>query len=329
MPRRAASGVSVGPMRRQVLGGLLLLGLLAPPAWATEPVAILTRLRASHGEIQVKPRGEERWAEATLLMELRPDDLVRATGQAEAVVLYLRGGRVETVTAASEVRVEAPARAGPSRLTVLVSAVAEELLKLKRAKPPTYMALGGRGPDARLAQPVIVGPRATRVLPGPLSFEWTGPRVPYRVRVLAPDGRTVWSSANVTGFRLPYPDQAPRLAPGTTYTWVLDSSGRYADERASFEVLSESEGARVRAALVELEPSALPAHSASATALLKSGFLFTEGLHDAARLELESSIAGSAGDRTLHYLLGHVYDRIGLDDRAIDAFREAAASARP
>jgi Tfp pilus assembly protein PilF len=56
---------------------------------------------------------------------------------------------------------------------------------------------------------------------------------------------------------------------------------------------------------------------------LRSGLLFGEGLYHEARRELLAGIAVDANEPTLHVLLGHVYDRMGLKDLAAEAFEAA------
>jgi len=78
-----------------------------------------------------------------------------------------------------------------------------------------------------------------------------------------------------------------------------------------------------------LVPSALPGQPGSTLALLRAGFLVQAGLYHDARKELVAAIATDATEPSLHQLLGHVYDRIGMKDLATDSFDEARFLSTP
>ena len=62
---------------------------------------------------------------------------------------------------------------------------------------------------------------------------------------------------------------------------------------------------------------------------LRAGFLVQEGLYQDARKELLAAIATDATEPSLHQLLGHVYDRMGMKDLATDSFDEARFLSTP
>jgi Flp pilus assembly protein TadD len=133
----------------------------------------------------------------------------------------------------------------------------------------------------------------------------------------------------VNGRAFAYPSTAPELEPGTRYGWRLGTEGRYRDEEASFEIATAEDAQRIRGLLAELDGAGLGTTPPATVALLRAGLLLREGLADAARRELLAAIAKDGSDPTLYHFLGHVYDRLGLRERARDAFREAqAVSAR-
>jgi Tfp pilus assembly protein PilF len=71
-----------------------------------------------------------------------------------------------------------------------------------------------------------------------------------------------------------------------------------------------------------LQPDTLPGYSSNTILLLRAGFFFREGLYQEARRELLAGIAADPNEPTLHLLLGHVFDRMGLKSAAA-AFEEA------
>ena len=156
-------------------------------------------------------------------------------------------------------------------------------------------------------------------MPGPVTFEWTGPPRPdYSIRVLDPQG-PVWEQAGVPRRPLPYPASAPALAPGGRYRWTLEAPGQPAQE-AGFDVLAEADAARIRAALADLASSG---EAGSPSTLVRAGLFFREGLYADARRELMAAIAQDPDEPTLRQLLGYVYDRVGLVDLAAQEFDEA------
>jgi hypothetical protein len=308
---------------------IVMLVLLGPAgAGATDAVAMLSALRATGGEVKVKPVGGA-GRPATLFMELHQGDVLEASGQAQAEILYLRRapGQPATVSvsAAAPVTVSASARGGVTpTATTLVSEVATMFFKLKKKSGSEHVPLGGRGSTTAAAEPVILGPRATRVLAAPLAFIWAGPDVPYTVTVLAPDGAALWTGSHPGPGSLAYPDARERLTPGARYTWRLETNGRYPEEQASFDVVPAAEAQRVAGELAELER--VGGYPEGALTLLRAGVLINHELFEAARSELTAAVARRPGDGALRYLLGEVYDRTGLSDQAAQAFAEARAA---
>jgi hypothetical protein len=125
-----------------------------------------------------------------------------------------------------------------------------------------------------------------------------------------------------------YPEAAPSLRDRVPYTWELQTNG-HPVQRAQFELLPVSEAARVQETLALLQPDTLPGYPPNTVLLLRVGFLFREGLYQGARRGLLGGIAADATEPTLHLLLGHVYDRMGLKEEAAAAFEAARLLSTP
>jgi hypothetical protein len=196
---------------------------------------------------------------------------------------------------------------------------------LGQGKSPIYRPLAVRN----ALQPVILAPRQTKLLPGPVTFEWSGPeRLRYSIRVHSP-GRMLWEQAQLPRQPLSYPEAAPALRERVPYTWELQTNG-HPVQHAQFELLPASEAARVQETLALLQSSVLPGYPPNTVLLLRAGFLFREGLYQEARRELLDGIIADPHEPTLHLLLGHVYDRMGLKELAAEAFEAARLlSTRP
>jgi hypothetical protein len=295
-----------------------LAALWTGAASAADPVAVLTEIRPGKGEVRVKRPEDPDWSAPRALQSLRPGDQVRVTADGRATVAFTGGGSQSVTAATSPLTVQAPrGETGGDRARGLVAGVTQFLLG--QPKPPAYQSLSVR---AGAPPPRALGPRDTRVLPGPVTFEWSGPpRSDYRVQLLGPQG-PVWEQAALPRRPLPYPAAAPPLVPGARYGWTLEAPGQ-ATQRADFEVLSEADAARVRALLADLTPAALGGEEGSPLILMRAGLYFREGLYADARRELMTAIAKDPDEPTLRQLLGYVYDRMGLTDLAAQEFDEA------
>jgi hypothetical protein len=219
-------------------------------------------------------------------------------------------------SANSPFSVRAPtAESGRENVGALVGRVTQFLLG--QGQSPTYRPLAVRNP----LHPVILSPRETKLLPGPVTFEWSGPdRLRYSVAVRGPQG-ALWEQAHLPRQPLNYPETAPTLHDRVPYTWELETNGQPV-QRAQFELLPLAKAARVQAALALLHPDTLAGFPPNTVVLLRAGLL-REELYEEARRELLSGIAADPHEPALHLLVGHVYDRMGLKELAAEAFEQA------
>jgi hypothetical protein len=304
----------------RVLVGLAALALAGTSlTWAADPVACVTEIRKGRGQVQFKTAGASEWTAPQPLQVLREGDQLRATADARLVVLYHAGGAVLTVTAAnSPLTVGAPP-AGPSGQAGAVAAGVAQFLVGKQG-PQTYRRAASRSIDGA-EDAVMLTPRETRLLPGPVTFEWEGPeQALYRLRVSGPQGM-LWEQDDVPRRPVPYPATAPRLVPGVQYAWELEAPGRSA-QRARFEILAEAEARRIREQLTALDGAR--GYSPGTLRVMKAVVLYQADLYQEVRRELEP-IAPGSDDPTVHTLLGHVYQRVGLSRLAALAFDRARA----
>jgi hypothetical protein len=293
---------------------------LAAPASAADPIGVMTEIRAERGRVEVKRAGESEWKPAQPLLALRPGDQIRATGEARGSLVFTGGRGAQAVSAAnSPFTVQAPSAAGASdKVKSLVGGVTDFLAG--RQKDLAYLPLSVR--SVRPPRVVQLQPRETKILPGPVTFEWGGSdTLRYKVRVLGPEG-TLWEQANLRRRPVIYPASAPALEPGTRYFWQLETAGQPM-QQAEFQMLPPAEAARVRESLDALTPASLPGYPPSSIALMRAGYVLRDGLYADARRELLTALAADPDEPTLHLLLGQVYDTIGLGEMAQREFIEA------
>jgi hypothetical protein len=300
--------------------------LVTGHAWANDPVAVVTEIQARSGKVEVKAAGAD-WQSPKPLLSLRAGDQVRAVGDGRAVLLFTGGRGTQVVTAANS-PFTIPAQAADAtsdRARTVLGNVTSFLIGQQRDK--TYQSLSVR--SVRAQPPLILAPRDTRVLPGPLTFEWAGSdRLKYRVRLLGPQGAVVWEQSGLERRSVLYPSTAPALTAGTRYKWELQTQ-EYGVQSASFEVAPAADTTRVRDSLALLAPGASRSYPPATLALMRAGLLFQETLYADARRELLTAIAASPDEPTLRLLLGHVYERTGLTQLAATEFDEAEALSAP
>ncbi|HKZ03946.1 MAG TPA: hypothetical protein VJU81_00625 [Methylomirabilota bacterium] len=309
------------------LGLLAALGVAAV-APASDPVAVLTEIRPGKGEIRVKIGHDSAWKAPAPLLSLRPGDQVRATEDGRAVILFGGGRPPQTVQASnSPFKVPAPTGSGPTGQVGALASSVTSFLFGKQDKPAyvsAYVPLSTR--SVRLPPPTLISPRATKLLTTPVVFEWSGSESQrYGVRVFGPDNAVLWEQTGLSRKDLPYPTSAPAFKPNVTYAWELHAE-RHPVQRAEFVLLAPAEVTRVKNDL-----ASLPANGVSPTtvAVMRGSYLLKEGCYVDARRELLAAIAADPHEASLHQLLGHVYDAMGIKDLATDSFDEARFLSAP
>lgn len=303
---------------------VLLFG--AGVALAADPVAVITEIHPAGGEILIKAADDADWKAPKPLLALRPGDAVRVAGGGRVVIVMTAGRGSQTVTQAnSPFTIGGGAGEGASdRSRGVVSTVTAFLAGQQRERSKSaVLSLATR--DIPFA---ILGPRATGILSGRPIFEWTGPwSVRYRIKLHGPQG-LVWEQDELALAPLHYPPSAPALSPGTKYRWELDApkTPRLRAQQAEFEVVNAADDRRIRSALDSLTPQRTPGYPSSTLVVIRAGLLLQEGLVNDARREVVAAVA-KQDEATLQQLLGRVYERIGLDRLAEDAFERAEALA--
>ena len=310
--------------------GLAGLGVLVIVASAigADPVAVLTEIRPGKGEVRVKIGNDSEWKAPAPLLSLRPGDQVRATEDARAVILFSGGRGPQTVQAGnSPFKVPAPAGSSAGTKAQELASGVTSFLFGKQDKPAyvsAYVPLSTR--SVRLPPPTLISPRETKVLATPVVFEWSGSESQrYGVRVFGPDNTVVWEQTGLQRKDLPYPGSAPALKAGVRYAWELHAE-RHPVQRAEFILLPAPDATRIKGELASLPTSGV---SAPTAAVMRASYLFKEGCYLDARRELLAAIAADPNEASLHQLLGHVYDAMGIKDLATDSFDEARFLSAP
>ena len=297
--------------------------VLAPTmalAQGGESVGMITEIKVGKGRVEVKAAGKPDVRPVGPFLALRAGDSVRATDNAFAVILLTGGRGTVKVEASNSPYVAAAGAAGDSKLqkaqTLLAGSVG--FLGASAGEPPKAV-LSVRG----AARPsVILSPRDTPVLPGPLTFEWMGTQFArYTVRVSAPSG-LVLEKKGVVGSRFEYPSDAPALKSGVRYTLVVEPATGV-PQQTSFEVLDGNRADTIRQNLKELAAALGPNVPTNTAVAIRTGTLAREGLLHDARQVVMAALAKDPDEPSLHTLLAQIYQKSGLPEQAAESFDEA------
>ena len=312
-------------MRRVPFSALLALAaaltVICPlDVRATDGIAVIIEIHLNAGDVQVRRSDETTWRQAQPLLTLRPGDQITVLQDARVTVAFIgrRGIRVLGAADSPFIVVDEPPNTLAEKVRETVGAIAQFLIRTSSGS--THVPITVRpGPAVRVA---ILSPRDSRLLPGPVAFEWTGSHsVRYRVRVLGPEG-TVWEASDVALGQTSYPAWAPPLLTGVRYQWQLEVPN-VPTQQAYFELLGADQADRIRTTLDLLNAEGVSQGSRSSVVTLRSGFLIQQGLYSEARKELVSAARVDPTEPTLHYLLGMLYEQAGLADMAGREFSEA------
>ena len=302
---------------RSLIVAMFLLS--APPpaifAQSQQPIAVITELKFNRGDIQIRTAVGKALERPAVLQSLYPGNIIQTSKDAVAVIFFTDGTRSVTVDEKNpsfEVKVLA---AKDSQTGARVKEVASLLLGKK--KPPTYVALAVRG---KAQPPTLLSPRNSKIITDAPTFQWMGMgQQPGTMNVFGPEG-VIWSAENINLTKIAYPASAPRLQPDIDYSWAIEKKG-FPPSKAPFKLLRPADAQAVKEKLAEL--SAVPGLPKTTLAVLKANFLMSKELfHEARELLLEGT-AADPDEPTLHFVLGELYDKIGLKDLATDEYGEA------
>ena len=285
-----------------------------------ESVGMITEIKVGKGRVEVKAVGKPDVRPAGPFLALRAGDTVRATENAFAVVLLTGGRGTVKVEAANSPYVIAAGAAGDSKMQKAQTLIAGSVgfLGASASEPPkAVLSVRAAGRPT-----VILSPRDTPVLPGPLTFEWLGTQFArYTVRVSAPAG-VLLERKGVVGARFDYPSDAPVLKSGVRYTLVVEPATG-APQQTSFEVVEATRADTVRQNLEDLADTLGPNVPTNTAVAIRTGTLAREGLLHDARKVVMAALAKDPDEPSLHTLLGQIYQKSGLPEQAAESFDEA------
>jgi hypothetical protein len=253
------------------------------------------------GDATVKRAGWQNYAPALFGAPFRKGDLLRLATAARVVV------------ACADLKLsELPA--GVSGFPCKPAADPGILVYAGRLASPT------RGEPGMGEYPVVISPRATKLLDTRPTLRWTA--VPgaasYRLSLRG----TAWSTTIDGATEMSYPSDAPALKPGTAYRLVVEAGQRSSAEEAGaglgFTLLEADEAEAVHAAEATIRALGL---ADAATRLLVANLYANHGLY-AEAIDVLDPLANS-GEPAVPRLVGDLFLSIGLNRHAEESYLQA------
>jgi tetratricopeptide (TPR) repeat protein len=172
-----------------------------------------------------------------------------------------------------------------------------------------------------------VSPRQT-VVRGLPTFAWelTDPATDLKLTVYNEEG-VHWQHDVHGTTSMAYPDDAPALAPGTAYSWTLETTDPLKfpplrSQAAFFEVLAAEDDKKLTAALDDCSQDNGDGTSESAKHVVRASLFFEYNLLDDAIAETKQAIAVDPENPALHSILARLYAQTGRSAEALDEYNK-------
>ncbi len=328
--------IRVFAMRSAVVAAwVLILATLVPPRATAAPLPVeepAAILAVSSGAVTVI-RGDQK-IPGSFGFALEAGDVIDAGKDSQAAVLF-ESGQVIELGPGSRITVGSlPVRAVGSLVAEVSDAFSGSLGKFSQPSSDAgglaaLPQLRGGGPGD---EPQLIAPRNTLVLPGVAAFRFTpvegaleyavtltGPgRASGRHRVPAADAAVlVWTPPAGTAFQ-----------PGEAWTWMVEAAtpdGAVRSEAAPFEVASAEAGRELDDLVRRLEPLIADGGDlrGDAALYLIGSYCRNTGFYCYAIERLEELAARNPGRKELRRELGVLYQAVGRNDMAAEAYRQA------
>ena len=294
----------------------------------TPPLAVLM---SCSGEVTVvKPDGST--IKGTFGMPLAADYQIR-TGKGGGADILFENGNAISIGSESSMQVKGsqiqkteqdkPADESSKPLGDNGFQVAQNFLKLSSAEGSSSIA-GLRGPGDEDAELRAVSPRKTRVVDGHPTFEWEAgdPSTELQLTVYD-DGGVHWNKTVQGVSELAYPDDAPALTAGPSYSWKLESTDplRYpplSSQAAFFEIIPADERGDLENALGRIDHDG--SLSDASRHVMRASVYFNHGLLANAVAETEAALEEAPGDASLQAILARLYNQVGRTAEAAELY---------
>lgn len=315
-------------MKLRSLAELCVLAVLAallvdgPEVSRAEPGTPAAVLMTCSGEVSVTRAGGET-VKASFGMQLQQGDKV-ATGADGSAEIMLQDGTWLQVGANSGMVIKTrPDQPAPTPEKEKQFEVVQNFIKLKDAEGTSALTGLRGGDDDEL---VGVSPGRTRIRTDRPTFAWKIADPSTELQLTVYNGSGVHWQTDVKGTTsFAYPADAPALAPGTKYSWTVETTDPLVfpplrSQPVFFEVISPEEAEMLDEALAAIASEDRPGKSTYH--LMRASIFFDQGLIEDAINETLTALAADPDNQTLHTILAKLYAESGRNDEAIKAYEQ-------
>lgn len=311
-------------MRKGIIPILMVLAIvvLAFAALCENPSAILLSF---NGEVVVT-RSSGETIDASYGLALFAGDEIKTGPDSGAEIHFENGSWIE-VGANSSMQVKQQGKkkqktgknTGPKSFTKV-----NNFMKLKDSGgTSTLAALRSVEKKQEL---LLESPSQTKIRDGQPVFQWKASGQAGELLLTLYNEEGIHWKQKVKGAgNLSYPDDAPSLLPGTTYSWTVETTDPLTfpplrSKAAFFEVLSKEEEKELAALLDELDRDKTT--SESAYHIVRASLFFDFSLIDEAIAETKEALNTDPGNTTLRSILARLYTEAGRTEEALEEYNE-------
>jgi hypothetical protein len=303
----------------------LAICVLAAPALSVsaeedKPAAILL---SCSGDVTVEREtgGEE---PCTFGLALYAGDIVK-TGSDSAAEIHFENGMWLQVGASSSMKIKSAAtKTQPSGVKVGDGSfkVVQNMMKLKDPKGASTLAALRSSPGK--PEIALISPCQTKVLTATPDFAWEAGGLDEELLLTIYDEKGVFHETKIAGAAgYGYPDDAPGLAPGISYSWTVETTDPLRvpplrSTAAFFEVISVEESKALDKSLAMIDPDEIK--NFSTYHFLRASVYFEYGLLENAIAEMEMAMEGGDGTREMHSILARLYAEAGRSEEAMSEY---------
>ncbi|UCG53327.1 MAG: tetratricopeptide repeat protein [Candidatus Latescibacterota bacterium] len=307
---------------REIFFSLIVILLVTPVLTHSQtPTAVML---SCSGDVMIVRDGQT--IKGAFGLNLRPGDEIR-TGQDSQAEIHFDGGNWVRIGSNSSMQVKGQPQAKPEEPPAGVSMgtksfqTVQNFIKLKNSEGSSSLVRlrsGEKHPELRAESP-----RHTMVRGRP-TFRWSvsDPSTELKLTVYDEDG-VYWQHEVLDTMALTYPADAPPLAPGTAYSWTLETTDPLKfpplrSQAAFFEILSTEDDEELQNALGEIAREG--ESSVSAVHLVRASLFFEYNLLDEAIAETQRAIAVDPENPALRSILARLYAQTGRSAEALDEY---------
>jgi hypothetical protein len=200
--------------------------------------------------------------------------------------------------------------------------VVQNMLRLKDPKGTSSLAALRSSPGK--PEIALVSPCQTKVLSANPRFEWESNGLDEELLLTIYSEKGIYHTAKVPGgSSYLYPDGAPVLDPGVSYSWTIETTDplRIPPLRsvaAFFEVISADEAEQMDRSLRMIDPKEIP--NTSTCHFLRASVYYDHGLLENSIAEMKKALADKEGTKEMHSILARLYAEAGRNGEAMSEF---------